>query len=217
MSGVASHGTWCGARTYPTSCRHCGSEVFYFTCNCGSKVFFDELGGDWPEHRCIEYLVTQYGKEFVERGLARQMMRPGLPRKYQFKDEYAASVEKARKAPSSFQVVRNDPRENDEIQATGTVREVILEIDLMKKFDLPDTLLGRAFLGLLGDERFGQLTVHVGSMGEADVHSFTMLASTGSISAMNLERGALLSFRISAFSIPGKKLVWLAEALEYPI
>lgn len=47
-----THGPWCGARTYPTECPHCGAEVFYFSCACGCKVFFDELGGDWPIHDC---------------------------------------------------------------------------------------------------------------------------------------------------------------------
>src|SRR5207245_2491852 len=72
----AVHGSWCGARTYPTRCRYCGQKVFYFECNCGSKVFFAELGGIWPEHRCLELLKTTYGKAFVQRGMALQRRKP---------------------------------------------------------------------------------------------------------------------------------------------
>jgi len=50
-----THGKWCGARTFPTRCRYCGQSVFYFSCNCGSKVFFDELGV-WRIHRCSGWL-----------------------------------------------------------------------------------------------------------------------------------------------------------------
>jgi hypothetical protein len=48
--GNAVHGSWCGARTYPIRCGHCGQQVFYFSCNCGSKVFFEALGDPWPIH-----------------------------------------------------------------------------------------------------------------------------------------------------------------------
>ncbi len=45
------HGPYvCNSRAYPTSCRYCSRDVFYFFCDHGSKVFFDDLGGRWPEH-----------------------------------------------------------------------------------------------------------------------------------------------------------------------
>ena len=48
-----SHGPYmCGSRTFPTNCRYCQRSVFYFFCDHGSKVFFEELGPPWPEHHC---------------------------------------------------------------------------------------------------------------------------------------------------------------------
>ena len=41
---VPRHGVDCRTRTFPTKCKDCGDEVFYFSCTCGSKVFFEELG-----------------------------------------------------------------------------------------------------------------------------------------------------------------------------
>ena len=46
------HGPRCNARTYPTTCRRCRSRVFYFSCDCGSLVFFDNLGPRWSGHNC---------------------------------------------------------------------------------------------------------------------------------------------------------------------
>ena len=49
----ASHGPHiCASTTYPTVCPRCRQDVFYFSCSHGSKVFFDDLGEDWPEHDC---------------------------------------------------------------------------------------------------------------------------------------------------------------------
>ena len=46
-----THGPWCNTRTFPTNCQS-WSQVFFFQCDHGSRVFFDELGGDWPVHDC---------------------------------------------------------------------------------------------------------------------------------------------------------------------
>lgn len=49
-----THGTWCNTKTRLTNCRYCGSLVYYFTCDCRCKVFFDELGHPWTEHSCSQ-------------------------------------------------------------------------------------------------------------------------------------------------------------------
>lgn len=46
------HGKQCNSKTIPMQCKHCKQKVFYFTCDCGSKVFFEELGEPWPIHDC---------------------------------------------------------------------------------------------------------------------------------------------------------------------
>ena len=51
-----SHGIFCSSRTFPTPCRYCGDDIFVYQCSCGSVVLFDELGGDWPQHRLACYL-----------------------------------------------------------------------------------------------------------------------------------------------------------------
>lgn len=48
----ATHGYQCGGKAYPTACAGCKEAIFYFHCDHGSKVFFDELGGTWPKHEC---------------------------------------------------------------------------------------------------------------------------------------------------------------------
>ena len=36
-----------------TVCGKCGQKVFYYRNEFGSRVLFDELGGDWPKHDCL--------------------------------------------------------------------------------------------------------------------------------------------------------------------
>nr|MBP6739041.1 hypothetical protein [Leptospiraceae bacterium] len=49
---VPTHSSSCRSKAFPIICKGCGVTVFYFTCSCGSKVFFDSLGYPWTEHIC---------------------------------------------------------------------------------------------------------------------------------------------------------------------
>jgi hypothetical protein len=50
---VPSHGYKCRrVCCYPTQCPSCDTNVFYYQCSCGSKVFFETLG-DWEVHECL--------------------------------------------------------------------------------------------------------------------------------------------------------------------
>lgn len=49
---VPSHLSDCITKTFPTVCPDCNNIVFFFSCNCGSKIFFDSLGYPWPQHFC---------------------------------------------------------------------------------------------------------------------------------------------------------------------
>lgn len=53
------HGGQCNTKTFPMNCKHCKKRVFYFSCDHGSKVFFDKLGDPWPIHNCPEYRRSQ--------------------------------------------------------------------------------------------------------------------------------------------------------------
>ncbi|MDE2637747.1 MAG: hypothetical protein OXI30_15400 [Chloroflexota bacterium] len=48
----ANCGWWCNSKTIPITCKHCGDRIFWYSCDCGSSVLFDELGPPWPKHRC---------------------------------------------------------------------------------------------------------------------------------------------------------------------
>jgi hypothetical protein len=52
---IPTHSLSCTTRAFKTNCPHCKETVFYFSCSCGSKVFFNELGYPWEKHDCEEY------------------------------------------------------------------------------------------------------------------------------------------------------------------
>lgn len=58
------HQEGCCRSTFPTRCRKCGRIVYYHSCTCGSKVYFDALGEDWPKHDCSDQSRSTRGRKF---------------------------------------------------------------------------------------------------------------------------------------------------------
>ena len=47
--------SWAACFLSPNAkCPVCGDPVFYFQNEFGSRVFFDDIGGDWPKHACTD-------------------------------------------------------------------------------------------------------------------------------------------------------------------
>ena len=74
---AAVHGAWCNSRVFRMTCSDCGESVWYFTCNCGCKVFFDELGHPWPLHkeRCYRAIMREHN---ISEEVARKMILGAL-------------------------------------------------------------------------------------------------------------------------------------------
>lgn len=52
---VPTHGPSCRtAFCYPSRCKDCWAEIFYWACTCGSTLLLDRLGDPWPVHKCAE-------------------------------------------------------------------------------------------------------------------------------------------------------------------
>lgn len=214
--GPATHGDWCNSRTYPTACKYCGERVFYFSCNHGCKVFFDLLGPPWPEHRCLQYLTAQYGREVVERGLAIMMMTPGVEIGRKIDRAYVARAQQQR--PALPEIVRCDPSHqrsvaNDE----GLIREVIPVVDVYRRFKIPETPVGAGLLGPLAREPYAQLTVHTESLGNEDNFSYTFFVKQKIVDEMELSNGDYVVFRVQALAIPDHALCWICDSLMGPL
>lgn len=217
MYGSAAHGAWCGAKTYPTRCRFCGKQVFYFECNCGSKVFFSSLGSDWPEHRCIEMLTRTFRNEFVQRGMALQMMqhpasRLGSRVEKRYQDAVERRYQRARTARNWITRVSSTPHAR--VSDKATVRELIPDVDMFHRFGLMNSSLAKAFLGVFGQEPFMQITLHIGHLAQERTESYTAFMPSRELRRLGVHCGDLVLVRLIGVPV-GKVSAWLCESLEF--
>ena len=224
--GRAVHGAWCSSRTYPTKCRHCGQSVFYFSCECGCKVFFDTLGPPWPVHNCIELALSdlsikralsELGTERVQDHMAELMMTPSIWQPgHSLEPAWLHKVTQRIATPRAFQprLIRERPVPGAERDETGIVRE-LAAVDPAKALGLDAySLVGQAMLRSLRLEDCMQLTVHCGDLSCENGSSYTFLAAGALVHQAEAQRGNLIWFEVEAFGLSGKPHVWLCRSLE---
>jgi hypothetical protein len=56
---IPTHTIACITKSFPTHCPECNADVWFFSCTCGSKVYFNELGYPWEQHQCRKYFLQQ--------------------------------------------------------------------------------------------------------------------------------------------------------------
>jgi hypothetical protein len=54
---IPTHSSDCVTKIFKTNCPDCNSKVFFFSCNCGSKVYFESIGDPWPQHFCRNHEI----------------------------------------------------------------------------------------------------------------------------------------------------------------
>ena len=216
------HGFWCDSKTFPTKCSHCKEAVYYFSCNCGSRVFFDQLGPPWPIHDCDTSWTRNLKRTFGPNGQISVELVDGVSviRSFQGFDVDAAFLVKAKKAdeelqrPANHHIRRVDPPKTGVKQLIGVLRELHAKVDAKKALDLPDTDIALAFLGQRWAKPVGRITVHGDAPNNDGLESYTTWIPSSYIVARGIERGIAVQLTLASVPIPNSKYVWFCEEFE---
>lgn len=218
------HGFDCHTQTVPMRCRDCQQRIFFFRCNHGSRVVFDELGPPWPQHDCDRSWAPTRRRTVDERGRMQVEIAPGitvvrLPEDFGIDDDvidlaHRASAARSRSRQRSGDIVRQDPTRTADDFYVGTIREITRSVDPLEHFRMSETTMARAGLQKLGRQDVGRLTVHV-PFGE-DIESYTAWIPTVLLEEEGVERAATVEVRLVGLNIlsPRPTLVWFCSSLE---
>ena len=222
MTGVAAHGAWCNARTFPSTCQHCKAQVFYFSCDCGSRVFFEELGVPWTRHECLEYKIATFGKANVEEALALSMALPGYSKKgNEIEREYAEKVRKQREADKKKvrETVRMTAPPYASTQSDiGRVSELIPTVDVFKRAGLPsETQIAHALLHQLTKEPMGQITLLIDDISDNDKESYTCFIASNLLRKSGVIQSDIAEFTLRSLNVPILGDIWICEKLSSPL
>ena len=217
------HGKWCGTRTWPTSCSSCSAEVFYFSCNHGSKVFFDDLGPPWPIHDCHESWARGLKRFTDDNGDTVVELKPGItvtrslakPASFEVQQSVVSEALRKKKTRAPDPIVPVEPEREMAESHIGLLREMRPHVDPVKAFRVPDTAMGRASLGSIGKQRMGRITVHVPYPDEDDyVESFTSWVPARILQDPRVKRGVTVALDLKRIHIVGRGYTWYCDSLK---
>jgi len=212
------HGEWCHSKTYPTTCRYCGARVFFFTCDCGCKVFFNSLGPPWPTHLCWQRAQSALGADRMARAMADYMMTPlNWGPQAAIEESYSEKVilKQREPAPPRPHLVRQDPAPGATVSEVGHLREIGSRVDVFRVFEVrPESLIGLQLLGPLARKPYVQVTLHSGDLSKQDGQSFTCLLDERLLQRSGAARGDLVFFSLTGSTIPGLKCAWICDSLS---
>ncbi len=218
---VPRHGMDCQTRTFPTKCKNCGDNVFFFSCTCGSAVFFDELGWPWPEHDC-GFSRSDYrwargrprtnfdGGVRVEISEGVTATRPAKERRRRWNIDPAVADKVKREARSrEHHPIESVPPGADwMVKVTGVIREVDSQVDVYRRLNLPRTPINKGFLGELGSGRWGRMTIHVL---ESVAYSYTAWIPVSLLPAGGVRLGVAASAELQRVDVATVAREWICR------
>lgn len=217
----ATHGGWCNTKTWRTKCSICNAPVYFFQCDCGSKVFFDDLGGDWPIHDC----ETSWAKKLIRHkddsgGITVEISKGitvrRVPESFNIDSSIINKV-KERKSIESQPIIPIKPEGTlGKTTIIGILREITLKADISNALNIPsDSPIATAFLGSLGNKPLGKITVHVPSSSKEDIlNSHTIWLPRKTLSGQKISKGVTVWVEIIPLSIPHFGQIWSGEYFE---
>lgn len=212
---VPTHGWRCNTTTWPTKCPRCREPVFFFSCSCGSRVFFDELGDPWPIHDCDTSWTRSFVRFRDDRGAITVEIGEGLtisrpPDGFSVDDSLIQRARRSRQQPQRDPIEAVLPQRHGEVRSiVGILRELDKRANLRSSLDLPDTGITGAFLGPISGQRAGRVTIHTPPQQEgAPIGSYTAWVPSDLLNVPHNTRGVMVSAELSALIIPGRHAIW---------
>lgn len=208
-----THGTWCGAVTWKTNCPSCGAEVYFFKCNCGSKVFFDGLGVPWPIHDCEFSWGRGLERQRDRSGGTTVQIAPGITayRPGSISPDVVARTRRRDSTPDP--IVAVDPDDAGPTNVIGIVRELRHTVNVTQSLKLPASSLTAAFIGPLGKGQWGKVTIHAPAHDDV-LRSYTAWVRREALTRVKHSRGVTVAATLQVQTVPGVKPVWVCKHYE---
>ena len=193
---AAVHGAWCNSRVFRMTCRDCGESVWYFTCNCGCKVFFDELGHPWPLHkeRCYRAIMREHN---ISEEVARKMILGALKdqRKPIVAIDELFEKQIIQKKDFDIPIKKAELDDGESYSGVGIVREVIKTVDWRNRYKMSEGSFGEKLVAkAFGDDDWGQITIHVREVANQQYSSYTTYIKRSMLKA--IKKGIPVEFSI---------------------
>lgn len=228
MPAVPTHGPLCETTTWPTDCPNCGQSVFYFSCTCGSGVFFDHLGPPWPIHHHGDssdydpppWLVAVIRRINPDGDTIAELTQLGVSviKPAHSAGNATSSPNPPRRDSSSKPppIVAVPPGESEMREFTGMLREITRSVNPMPAFGYDDdgpmaVAMTQAILGSRWVAKFGKITVHTPRSNSPQLESYTAWIPATLIKSPRIKPGITVSVTLTSVDISHRYRDWYCD------
>jgi hypothetical protein len=162
---IPTHDITCITKSYQMPCPACKEQVWFFSCSCGSKTFFNELGYPWEQHTCRKHFLEMQIKLIKDLDRLSDLEVYDIIATIEKKsgrtlnadtEEMLADILGKRKFPLS--VTTCEPDKDSEF--SGKVMQVNTSINIFKKLGYdPEKPFAVKLLGKLTEIKWAQIIV----------------------------------------------------------
>lgn len=216
---VPTHREGCVTRIWPTTCPECGEDVYFFSCTCGSKVYFDLPQPPWNPHenRCIPYLIRYLTEdEGISETRVRQIVEEysrtsGIPIPPEIHRRLVALENKGKGG-----IVVNIVAPSDKgCDIVGQIIQINWQVNFLKRMRHSDNAIGRGLLGKLVEESYVEITMREDPGQETrNCNQYEFFAPLRTLEQSRLKQGARAFVVLNPYVVPGGQCIWLAETIE---
>ena len=213
---VPNHGPECYTRMFQTICRDCDRPVWYFSCNHGSKVFFDSRNHPWPAHKdsCPGYQI----RINLENGMSSRQLR-------QFVEEEASVSGREIPVRVARLLDELDPPSRQRptiitVAPTAVINTVIghivsinEKINVYKLFKLEQSPMSAGLIGKLSTMQLSELRIREYADENNRSREFIVYVSHESISLHGLRQNIHVNVTLSIHNVPGRPSIWCADII----
>lgn len=212
---VPNHREDCQTMLWWTRCPDCRVRVCFFSCTCGSRVFFEYPGHSWPLHsdRCIPQLYRQLRAEGHSVRQVRQLVEDESARRHaEIPAELANQLQADEFAETGEPTIAEVEPNGDGQVLTGQIISESRQVNFFKRLNYPDNAFSRAFLGKLVADHYVELRLR----GAPDTMygiapEVTCFVPLKVYEARSLRVGAVVRINLVAHQLPNDARIWVVS------
>jgi hypothetical protein len=215
---VPTHREDCKSLIYSTNCPDCGALVYYFSCSCGSKVYFNLKEPPWNPHEdsCIPYLL-RYLTE-IER-IPESQIRS-------FVEEYSRTsgvpipldvrrrLDELEGHASNRLTINEVHPLGDSRPAMGMIMSINSQVNFFKRFSYGDNVMGRGLLGKLVRDSYVEIVIREDASELNVCNEFYAFQKLVDFRRTGLGQHARVIATLDSHRIPDGRIIWVVEHIE---
>lgn len=203
---------------WATACPDCGTRVYFFSCTCGSAVFFNLPHPPWDPHQdeCIPYLarylrdVERRTPTSIRQLVERYAADNHLPIPKELYRRFLAEENRATGRMTVFEVAPD----STETTIVGDIIGVNRSVNFFKRLGYPEGPVSRGILGDLAKEPYVEVIIREVRDPETGFSAqATCFFPKASFDRNGLRQGRSTIAYLRSQSLPNGSKIWIADDL----